>query len=216
MDVHGSPARAFFSRANVRLRALVGRRHRLSQFALIARRRSGSTSLTPLQTADADRRLRPDRAGLRRLEVRHALRLEPAVAVPARRRARHARSALRCWRGGYRRPCGRHARSEAAAAGRQATLDRFAPKRPSLWVTRRRPKIDRVACPWLIRRFLDADARILLSIRPEVRGGREGNRRDPVRHRGRRDLARRPALLVRHHARSCSGWRASRRSRASR
>jgi rhodanese-related sulfurtransferase len=43
----------------------------------------------------------------------------------------------------------------------KAALDRFAPQRPSLWVTRRRPKIDRVACPWLIRRFLDAAARIL-------------------------------------------------------
>ncbi len=31
-------------------------------------------------------------------------------------------------------------------------------------------------------------------------GGREGNRRDPVRHRRRRDFARGPALLVRHHA----------------
>ena len=40
-------------------------------------------------------------------------------------------------------------------------LDRIAPKRPSLWVTRRRPKIDRIACPWLIRRFLDPRARIL-------------------------------------------------------
>jgi hypothetical protein len=40
-------------------------------------------------------------------------------------------------------------------------LDRLAPKRPSVWVTRRRPKLDRVACPWLIRRFLDAEARIL-------------------------------------------------------
>jgi rhodanese-related sulfurtransferase len=40
-------------------------------------------------------------------------------------------------------------------------LDRITPKRPSLWVTRRRPKIDRVACPWLIRRFLDPQARIL-------------------------------------------------------
>ncbi len=40
-------------------------------------------------------------------------------------------------------------------------LDRIAPNRPSLWVTRRRPKIDRVACPWLIRRFLDAEARFL-------------------------------------------------------
>ncbi len=43
----------------------------------------------------------------------------------------------------------------------RATLERFAPKRPSLWVTRRRPKIDRIACPWLIRRFLDPQGRIL-------------------------------------------------------
>ena len=28
------------------------------------------------------------------------------------------------------------------------------------WVTRERPKIDRLACPWLIRRFIDADAEI--------------------------------------------------------
>jgi rhodanese-related sulfurtransferase len=32
---------------------------------------------------------------------------------------------------------------------------------PSLWVTRERPKIDRVACPWLIRRFVDPMARFL-------------------------------------------------------
>ena len=43
----------------------------------------------------------------------------------------------------------------------KAELDRFVHTRPSLWVTRRRPKIDRIACPWLIRRFLDAQARIL-------------------------------------------------------
>jgi hypothetical protein len=29
------------------------------------------------------------------------------------------------------------------------------------WVTRERPKTDRIACPWLIRRFIDADAEIL-------------------------------------------------------
>lgn len=29
------------------------------------------------------------------------------------------------------------------------------------WVTRARPKTDRVACPWLIRRFIDPDAEIL-------------------------------------------------------
>jgi hypothetical protein len=29
------------------------------------------------------------------------------------------------------------------------------------WVTRERPKIDRLACPWLIRRFIDPDGEIL-------------------------------------------------------
>ncbi|AMO25369.1 sulfurtransferase/chromate resistance protein [Ramlibacter solisilvae] len=29
---------------------------------------------------------------------------------------------------------------------------------PSRWITRARPKIDRIACPWLIRRFIDPQA----------------------------------------------------------
>jgi rhodanese-related sulfurtransferase len=29
---------------------------------------------------------------------------------------------------------------------------------PSRWITRERPKIDRIACPWLIRRFIDPAA----------------------------------------------------------
>lgn len=29
------------------------------------------------------------------------------------------------------------------------------------WVTRSRPKTDRIACPWLIRRFIDPDAEIV-------------------------------------------------------
>jgi hypothetical protein len=29
------------------------------------------------------------------------------------------------------------------------------------WVTRNRPMVDRIACPWLIKRFVDADAEIL-------------------------------------------------------
>jgi rhodanese-related sulfurtransferase len=32
---------------------------------------------------------------------------------------------------------------------------------PSKWVTRARPKIDRIACPWLIRRFIDPTAEFL-------------------------------------------------------
>lgn len=31
----------------------------------------------------------------------------------------------------------------------------------ALWVTRHRPKVDRIACPWLIRRFVDPAARFL-------------------------------------------------------
>ena len=29
------------------------------------------------------------------------------------------------------------------------------------WVTRERPKVDRIACPWLIKRFVDPDAEFL-------------------------------------------------------
>ncbi len=38
--------------------------------------------------------------------------------------------------------------------------------KPSIWVTRVKPKIDRIACPWLIRRFIDAEARFLF-VEPE-------------------------------------------------
>ena len=36
------------------------------------------------------------------------------------------------------------------------------------WVTRARPKTDRIACPWLIRRFIDPDAEILYVAAGEV------------------------------------------------
>jgi rhodanese-related sulfurtransferase len=36
------------------------------------------------------------------------------------------------------------------------------------WVTRARPKVDRVACPWLIRRFVDPAARFLFVAPGEV------------------------------------------------
>ena len=42
------------------------------------------------------------------------------------------------------------------------------PAAPTLWVTRERPKIDRIACPWLIRRFIDPDARFLYTPPSEV------------------------------------------------
>jgi rhodanese-related sulfurtransferase len=36
------------------------------------------------------------------------------------------------------------------------------------WVTRARPKVDRIACPWLIRRFVDPNAMILFVAPSEV------------------------------------------------
>jgi len=39
---------------------------------------------------------------------------------------------------------------------------------PTRWVTRERPKVDRIACPWLIRRFIDADAEFLYVPKEDV------------------------------------------------
>jgi len=39
----------------------------------------------------------------------------------------------------------------------------------SRWVTRERPKIDRIACPWLVKRFIDPDAEFLYVPTPEVK-----------------------------------------------
>jgi rhodanese-related sulfurtransferase len=40
---------------------------------------------------------------------------------------------------------------------------------PTRWVTRERPKIDRIACPWLIRRFIDPAAEFSYVPNAEVR-----------------------------------------------
>ncbi len=47
------------------------------------------------------------------------------------------------------------------------------PERPNgktRWVTRERPKIDRIACPWLIRRFVDPFAEFLFVEVSQVKG----------------------------------------------
>ena len=57
-------------------------------------------------------------------------------------------------------------------AGLPEVKAKAVPKLPgrdeSLWVTRHRPKIDRIACPWLIRRFVDPQARFLFVSPSEV------------------------------------------------
>lgn len=59
------------------------------------------------------------------------------------------------------------------------------------WITRERPKVDRIACPWLIRRFIDPDAEIVyvpadqvLSMAAQL-GGRSFDAKDAdYTHRG--------------------------------
>jgi rhodanese-related sulfurtransferase len=44
------------------------------------------------------------------------------------------------------------------------------PQGRTVWVTRERPKVDRIACPWLIRRFVDPSAVFLFVAPSEVIG----------------------------------------------
>lgn len=47
------------------------------------------------------------------------------------------------------------------------------------WVTRERPKIDRIACPWLIARFVDKDAEFLYVPAKEVRDAARERHAEP-------------------------------------
>jgi rhodanese-related sulfurtransferase len=49
----------------------------------------------------------------------------------------------------------------------------------SRWVTRERPKIDRLACPWLVRRFIDPDAQFFYTPAHRVRSEAEVLRAEP-------------------------------------
>jgi len=59
----------------------------------------------------------------------------------------------------------------AWAAEELPTVQWTAPlsERPSRWITRERPKIDRIACPWLIRRFIDPRAEFFYVPTAEVK-----------------------------------------------
>ncbi len=65
----------------------------------------------------------------------------------------------------------------------------------SRWITRERPKIDRVACPWLIQRFIDPLARF--DYVPTQRVFEEAARREAVPY----DI---PGAVVTHRAERCS------------
>ncbi|MGZ5573257.1 MAG: chromate resistance protein ChrB domain-containing protein [Usitatibacter sp.] len=65
----------------------------------------------------------------------------------------------------------------------------------SRWITRSRPKIDRIACPWLIRRFIDPLARF--DYVPTERVMAEAVERDAVPY----DI---PGAVVTHRGERCS------------
>ncbi len=50
----------------------------------------------------------------------------------------------------------------------EGKLPRRDPQGRTVWVTRSRPKIDRIACPWLVRRFVDPGAMFLFVAPAEV------------------------------------------------
>ena len=52
------------------------------------------------------------------------------------------------------------------------------------WVTREHPKIDRIACPWLVRRFVQADAEFLYVPTEKVFEVAAATGAVPERHRG--------------------------------
>lgn len=91
----------------------------------------------------------------------------------------------------------------AMAAWRAAALPRMRKRpdlgvtgeRPSRWITRERPKIDRIACPWLILRFIDPRAEFHYVPTPQV--FEEAKRREAVAY----DI---PGALITHDGERCS------------
>lgn len=63
------------------------------------------------------------------------------------------------------------------------------------WVTRERPKVDRIACPWLIRRFVDPDAEFLYVPAEQVMAMAERQGATPF------DV---PGAELGHHGEECS------------
>jgi len=63
------------------------------------------------------------------------------------------------------------------------------------WVTRERPKVDRIACPWLIKRFVDPEAAFLFVPAGEVLTVAERTGAIPF------DV---PGVELGHHGQECS------------
>ena len=110
----------------------------------------GALKRAPESVADWARELEPWRPVVVYCAHGHEVGRDAASALRERGfAARHLEGGLAAWR---------------AAGGRAVP---HAP--PTRWVTRARPKIDRIACPWLIRRFIDPSALFFYVPNAEVR-----------------------------------------------
>jgi rhodanese-related sulfurtransferase len=104
-----------------------------------------------------------DYAGRKHVVVvcQQGLKLSQGVAAWLRHEGVHAESL----EGGFE--------AWSKAGGLLVRPDRIPPrnlKGQTVWVTRARPKVDRIACPWLIRRFVDPGAVFLFVAPSEVNG----------------------------------------------
>ena len=63
------------------------------------------------------------------------------------------------------------------------------------WITRERVKVDRVACPWLIKKFVDPNAEFIFVPADKVMG--EAKRLDAIPY----DV---PNVELGHHGKECS------------
>jgi hypothetical protein len=66
------------------------------------------------------------------------------------------------------------------------------------WITRENVKVDRVACPWLIRRFVDAEAEFLFVPESELLNAAEKNQATPY------DAPRITQIKLNHRGERCT------------
>jgi rhodanese-related sulfurtransferase len=85
----------------------------------------------------------------------------------------------------------------------EAVLPPRDPQGRTVWVTRARPKVDRIACPWLIRRFVDPRAVFLFVAASEVPAVAQRFGAASLRHRRRGRVLEpsRREMHLRHHGR---------------
>ena len=95
------------------------------------------------------------------VSCQHGARLSQGVAAWLRQEGVTAESL----EGGHEAWC-----HEGGLLVHAAKLPRRDARGRTVWVTRARPKVDRIACPWLVRRFADPDAVFLFVAPVEVPG----------------------------------------------